>query len=333
MVRSSLTLQEEKTKDKSRKEGCTMKKIIIALLVIVLATPAMAAVTLTAADEGNSDGWVSITYAADAGEGKRPRAFGLNIEVSAGNIVDVDVAGAEPFRIYMGNVVIDVNGDVADYGSPVAPATALDTPGQLGTSSIVIEMGSLYDPCIPSNPNQPAYSGGLIRVQVSETCTLTVSANAVRADTGVILEDQSSAVVSYTAAEAIPVSLGCYTGPDAAEWEAVGSPDSWCNARQCHGDADGVENEYGAPDPFTGLYEKAWVSSEDVTVLVTGFRQTYGGNPAVDTWISADFDHVNNEYGAPDPFTGLYEKARVSSEDVTILITYFRQTVPADCLD
>ena len=322
-----------------------MKRIIMVLLALLLAAPAMAEVRITAADEGNSDGWVTITYDADAGDGKRPRAFGLNIAVSDGNIADYSVVGAQPFRIYMGNIDInDVTGDIDSLGSPVAPNTAPDDPCQLGSSPIVIEMGSIYDPCITSNPNQPAYSGLLIKVQASIDCNLTVSANAARADTGVILEDGSSADVNFVAATNIPVSFGCFpTGhDDYAEWQIVGEPTSWCNPRQCHGDADGIENEYGEPDPFTGEYNKAWVSSEDIAILIAGFRQPYSGDPAVDggdpgsdpdTWIAADFDHTNNNYGEPDPFTGEYNKARVSSEDVTVLITYFRQTVAADCLD
>ena len=322
-----------------------MKRFIMVLLVLLLAAPAMATLTITAADEGNSDGWVAITYVADAGDGNRPRAFGLNVAVSDGNVIDVDTSTAQPFRIFMGNIDInDITGEIDNFGSPVAPNTAPDDPGQLGSPSIVTEMGSIYDPCIPSNPNQPAYSGLVIRVQVSEDCTLTVSANAARADTGVILESGASADVNFVAATSIPVSFGCFpeAHDDYDEWIDVNSPASWCNPRQCHGDADGIENEYGAPDPFTGEYNKAWVSSEDIAVLIEGFRQPYSGDPAVDggdpgsdpdTWIAADFDHTNNEYGAPDPFTGEYNKARVSSEDVTVIITYFRVAVTADCLD
>lgn len=292
-----------------------MKRIIIVLLALLLAAPAMAEVAITATDEGNSDGWVAITYAADAGEGKRPRAFGLNIAVSDGNVVDVDTSTAQPFRIYMGNIDInDVTGLVDNYGSPVAPNTAPDDPCQLGSSPIVVEMGSIYDPCIPSNPNQPAYSGLLIRVQVSEECNITLSANAARADTGVILEDGSSADVNFAAATAVPVSFGCYTGPDKTEWEAVGSPDSWCNPRQCHGESNNQTETIGR-----GTF---WVGFADLTVFLANWQDKAGHVSALQT----DYNHASETIGR-----GTF---RCGFADLTKFLANWQDKIgtPADCL-
>ena len=65
-----------------------------------------------------------------------------------------------------------------------------------------------------------------------------------------------------------PVSA-CYTGPDAAEWATVGKPESWCNPRQCHGDADGILNTYGR-----GGAVSARVEVPDIDILVYYFRKT-----------------------------------------------------------
>jgi hypothetical protein len=299
-----------------------MKRFIMVLLVLLLAAPAMAEVRITAADEGNGDGWVAITYDADTGEGKRPRAFGLNIAVSDGNIADYNVVGAQPFRIYMGNIDInDVTGDIDNFGSPVAPNTAPDDPCQLGSSPIVIEMGSIYDPCIPSNPNQPGYSGLLIKVQASEDCNITLSANAARADTGVILEDGSSADVNFVAATNIPVSFGCYTGPDVTEWNNLGQPASWCNPRQCHGDADGLADDLG-------FGQIAYVGPGDLARVVLSYRK-FLGDPC--EMLSCDFDHDVYDMGFGQ-FT------RCGPNDITILATYYRMIegggneAPTDCL-
>jgi hypothetical protein len=69
-----------------------------------------------------------------------------------------------------------------------------------------------------------------------------------------------------------------------------------------------------------------WVGMNDVAVLVTGFRATYGGDPQVHPWIAADFDHYDEPY--------LRGTVRVGMNDVAELVQYFRAaTVPADCLD
>jgi hypothetical protein len=118
----------------------------------------------------------------------------------------------------------------------------------------------------------------------------------------------------------------CYTGQsDYAEWVSVGEPLSWCNPRQCHGDADGIENPYG--DPRMGL--KSWVCDEDFVILMAGYHVTYNGDPAVQPWIAADFDHTDNPYG--DPRMGL--SARVCDEDFIILMNYYHTAVDANCLD
>jgi hypothetical protein len=167
----------------------------------------------------------------------------------------------------------------------------------------------------------------LFQFKVSGNCHVTIAGNSARGN--VVLESTEEANdVTYTGCDIVK-TVDCYTGPDVSEWEAVGKPDSWCYPRQCHGDADGIENSFGRGN-------LAWVSTEDVAILVQGFRAVYSGSPDLDgpdadsdpdTWIAADFDHTNNTFGRGN-------LARVSTEDVAILVANFR-TAPVDpnCLD
>ena len=63
-----------------------MKRTILILAIIVIAAPVWAAVTITATHEGC--GVVRIDYSVSS-EPNKVRAFGLDIVVSDGNIMDV----------------------------------------------------------------------------------------------------------------------------------------------------------------------------------------------------------------------------------------------------
>jgi len=124
----------------------------------------------------------------------------------------------------------------------------------------------------------------------------------------------------------------CYTGPDVTAWEDRGSPDSWCNPYQCHGDAnDDVEAAGGR-----GNYSR--VGYDDVNVLIDGWLVLYpniggqSGPPPADpdsthSWISADFNHDVEAAG------GRGNYAPVGYDDVTVLLNrWLSLTVPNDCL-
>ena len=297
-----------------------MKKIIVALVVLALAVPSMAAVTISAADDGNNDGWVTISYVqSDTSAGKRPRAFALDVTASAGEICEVDTSGAQPFGVYMGTIVIDGDGIVTDVGSPVAPSGDPGAAGPLGSGAVTLEMGSIYDPCAPGG-DQPAFSGDLIKVKVNTSCNLTIAANAVRAAGGVVLEDGTTPGAGLPVG---PVAVAVvYGGPDSAEWHTAGDPVGWANPEQCHGNAD---------NRGQGIGGSVRVSTWDLEVLVPN----YGVNPLVpvttsggDTipGIDADFAHDGQGIGG---------SLRVSTNDLAVLVEYYGDSsgVPADCQD
>ncbi|HDZ69067.1 MAG TPA: hypothetical protein ENH43_01455 [Phycisphaerales bacterium] len=271
-----------------------MKKIVLAIAVLVLAAPAWAGVTITATDEGG--GVVAISYASDA----NVSAFGLDITVSDGNIIAISdyFVGesngvAQGYGIFPGGIVI-VGGSVTDYNTPVADAAAKGALGGLGTSGITIEIGALYE-----DGNQPALSGILCRVTVDTACTLSVTGNATRGN--VVLESATAATLDLTGATGVPVVFECYTGPDIAEWRAVGSPPGWCasvNPRQCHGDADGLSETKG----------NYWVYVQDLNILLAAWGQPLSGLTGNE--INADFDHLSETKG----------NYRVYVQDLNILL-------------
>ncbi len=177
-----------------------MKKIVFVLVVLLLAVPAWATtVTITAEQVGTTD-QVEIKYSADV---NLPRAFGLDITVTDGNIVACTPAmtgectvSVRGFGIFPGTIQIDLDGNVTDDGTPVAPSDDLGALGGVGTNGITIEMGSL---CVAGN--EPPLSGVLCTIVVTESCTVNIAGNAARCGKGseprgVVMENPDEVVIS-----------------------------------------------------------------------------------------------------------------------------------------
>jgi len=159
-----------------------MKKIAFVLAVLLLATPTWAAVTITATQVGDTNE-VEISYSTD---GNLPRAFGVDITVTDGNIVACtpEMVGEcdatdQGYGIFPGTIVIEADGTVSDYNTPVAPSDDPGALGGLGTAGITVEMGSLY-----TDANAPADSGVLCTIVVTESCTVNIAGNAARCGEG-----------------------------------------------------------------------------------------------------------------------------------------------------
>jgi len=294
-------------------KGMAMKRILLAMLVLAIAVPASAAsVSITADYVG--DGVVQINYTADA----NVAGFGLKVTANDANIIDINdytVGDANGFGIFPGTIEI-IGSTVSDYGTPVAPN---DTPGAentgLGTGTIVLEMGALYE-----SPGAPSQSGTLCTVTVDSDCQICVTeedtyrAGVVMQDASTVTADLSGACVDANATD------DCFPSghPDYTEWVAVGKPDSWCYPSQCYGDADGLTELVGRSE--------LRVTDNDVAILVAGYTEEYSGDPETDPWIAADFDHDTELVGRSE--------LRVTDNDVGILVTYYtEETVPSDCLD
>jgi len=274
-----------------------MRKMILALAVVLLAAPAWAGVTITVTKI--SDTKVAINYDATTELSQLVRAFALDVTVTDGNVVDIDdyAVGDDNhgYGIFPGNfsLYITVNpttGLVDSWAdpnyTPVAPADDPGALGGIGTSGATLEMGSLYD------ANAPAKSGMLCTVTVSTgTKKLCVTGNAIRGN--IVMEDASEVIpveACYTfITDCFPSTFTTY-----ADWVTYGKPKCWCNKLvdpvatgdyQCDGDADGVTS--GAPYQYR-------IYTGDLSKVVGNWKKKMG---AAGLDSCADIDHKSS--GSP----------------------------------
>ena len=167
-----------------------MKRMIVLLAVLLMAAPAMAAVTITAVDEGG--GVVAISFSNDEATGL-VRAIALDITADSGaTIIDVCDINTE-YNIHPGSIEIDpgeagsANGEILDYGSAVCGSQYPGTKGGIGSTGdeagVTIEMASLYI----GEVNEPNQFGLICRVTVDSDCELCISENTIRG--GIVMED------------------------------------------------------------------------------------------------------------------------------------------------
>jgi hypothetical protein len=276
-----------------------MKKIIFAVVLLLMAAPAFADVDLAVAVvPGTND--IEITF-NDTASPNQVRALGLDISiVGDANIADVNCSVNADYYIYPGSIVIE-GGVPTSWGQ-------CDV-GPLPAKNVTLEMGSLYAAEDAAHPSPPATSGKLaVLVMQNGSCgevTVTVDANELRG--GVVLEDPDVTpttnlpVVAVLQLEPCPITE-CLKGTDPGylTWVDFGSPDCWCYQKQCRGDTNGTM-EMGRP-----------VSGADLTLFKAAFNVAYATllstNPG---GICADLNHTS-EMGRP-----------VSGADLTTFKQYF----------
>lgn len=190
-----------------------MKKMFLVMALLMLAVPAMAAVTVTATDAGDGSGLVTVSYT-----GSGVRAFALDITVDGGAIIsDVNDLSAD-YRVNPGSVNIDGAGNIS--GSVVCDAGQYaGTLDGEGTSGITTEQGSLYVGAV----NAPAASGDLFSFVVDKDCCVSIAVNAIRA--GVVMEDPEEDPGLTIVDTCVDVDEGCvgdFTGTsDGMEFSLV----------------------------------------------------------------------------------------------------------------
>lgn len=291
-----------------------MKKVFLVLAVLFLASPAWAAVTISCSVDSNC---VTVDY--NNTEPNHVRGFGLDITVDNGAKITAVTSFVADYNIYPGSIDInDQTGDVDANGSPIADAVKypnVTQPG-IGFGGVTVEMGALYEGG-PASVNAPADIDILFKVYVDKDCNVTVADNVARG--GIVMENPQA-----SSNDNLPISCyvsgpPCYTGPDVTEWGNVGSPDSWCYPKQCHGDATGSDEVFSRQPVSVGL--------EDFLALIAGYNETGYVDPATHPWIAADFTHSDEQFSR--------QSVRVGLEDFLVLIEYYNdpcETVPADCL-
>ena len=242
-------------------------------MVLLLAAPVMGALSISCTQENPN--WCVVSYSGAPADPNRPRAFALSISLSDGAVIG-NAPAADPdadFYVYPGSIVIS-GGVVSDWGSPVAS-------GGNGSSTMVIEMGSLYAASDTKYPNPPPASGELFRFTVDMPTTVTITEDAIR---GKVIKENGG-----------PSGL-----PDPVCSCSIGL---LCCCGSCPGDLD----------------MDGWVTPDDLTLLVImlqGFSDAEymceGGTSGCD--LCADLD--GDDWVTPDDLTLMvvYLQAHSDSE-------------------
>ena len=186
-----------------------MKKIVLALVVLMFAAPAWAVVVVNITCTDLGEGKVLVSFdASSALDPNLVRAFGLNIQCdNDANIVDVNDKINPDYWFFPGTVVITGNA-VTDYGTAVGEVSdcpddtlpGLAQPG-FDSNGVTLEMASLnYPPDGPGSPNAPAASGPLLTFTVDADTCITISGNVARAGgDGVVMENpDDNPTVNFT---------------------------------------------------------------------------------------------------------------------------------------
>ena len=300
-----------------------MKKILASLLVLALCAPLYAGeVTLSSVD--NEDGTATIMMEVISGE---PVGIALDVLTNTGTIDDAFMVDSF-FDIFIDaayDMEVDVPGSYT-YGAGAGPIAKVGDPGEdtVATNPFCISAGGLGGEEAPLTPGpQPTETVELIQLDSDGGATATITANAIRGG-AVVFKDGSVATVNGLPLE-VTITNGpgeCVksTAPFYDAWKnTFSSPDCWCYARNCRGDADGT----AVGNPLSGY---RWVTSEDLTILAGGFNQLV---PALQTVVVNGVPGIcadNNRTAVGNPLSGY---RWVTSEDLTVFAGYFNLLAPS----
>jgi len=266
-----------------------MKKLIVILAIVAIASPVMAAVTINGSLAGTTG---TLTYRI--GGPNNVRAFAMDISVSTGNVTNVNCTNAS-YYVYPGSIQIQ-NGSIADSGNCVCSSAYPGTKRGKNTSAVTVEMGSLY-----TGTNKPASTGTLLTFTISNSAaTVTVGRNTVR---GAIVMERPE----ESAADNLPMtfknSTDClYVGrvfsgsgittltintTHIAKWNYLGKPNCWCCPAQKRG--NGVYSPSGTSLAVDNV-DLGKVKNSNV------WNKTYtqtGYNACSDINLSGNIDNVD----------------------------------------
>jgi hypothetical protein len=304
-------IQEEKEKGR-----CCMKRLM-AILVLVVAVPAMAAVNFTATDAGN--GKLQIAYTTT--DGDLPRGVALRISLTNGAVVDTTAALVvnPAFNAFIDYAYSNPLNYAVGAGHPLAKATEAGALAA-NASDFSVSMGVL-----DQTGNQgagPATAANLITIQLKGP-----SANTTATITGDTLRGPASGVVGSVLTSNLPISavvnfavIKCVKAdaPFFAAWQAFGEPACWCYARNCKGDADGKSQGLAA----TGIW---YVGTNDLNILVAAWQVKESpkgpGVLSITNGICADFNRDQQGLVA----TGVW---RVGTNDLNKLVANWQVKEP-----
>jgi hypothetical protein len=268
-------------------------KRLMAILVLVVAVPAMAAVTFTASDAGG--GKLKIAYTTS--DGDLPRGVAFRVACDGGAVVDFAAAVAvDPaFNTFIDWAYSNPLNYAVGNGHPLAKATEA---GALAADAadFSVSMGVLDQ--TGAQKAGPATSANLITIQLKNIPTAGTNVT-ISGDT---LRGPASGVVGSVLTSNLPISvkvmpvvtdpcLAIFQGASYSkqlakymEYKNAGyNPSCWCNKYQCDGD--------GANDKHVLGYR---VYTTDLNVMSASWQKKLGDaalNPC------ADFAHDTHVLG------------------------------------
>jgi beta-lactam-binding protein with PASTA domain len=171
-----------------------MQRILLIVAMLLLATPALAGVTITATQQG-TDGNVVVSYTATA----NVRAFAFDIDVNGGvtidSIHDYNVGDTNGYGIFPGRFRDYYNSTSPNWVdpcyTPVAPSGDPGAQGGLRTAGITVELGSLGAD-LSSIRSGTLFSLDFNSHGVATDANLTLTVNTTR---GGIVDDNGYAFV------------------------------------------------------------------------------------------------------------------------------------------
>lgn len=234
-----------------------MKKIMLLVVVLLMATSALARVDIYATADGNE---VTVYYNATAGA---PRAFALDINVPADVNIDSYSGANSDYWVYPGSIDINESGVIEGYGSPIASPTFPGTLNGLGSSGITVEMGSLY----PQGDPSPDSNGVLLKFRVGGSGCVNIEENTIRG--GIVMENPATGADPNISGVCVEADNCPHCG-DIVDTSSVGPRDQVVNIGDLNALLTLIAIQYPAFD-LTGIYlldmsgkPAHWVDCADV---------------------------------------------------------------------
>jgi len=194
-----------------------MKKIIFALVVLLMAVPAFASVDITLSQNGND-----IIVSMNNTEASKVRAIALDVILETADVCVAEVNCVNTgYTIYPGSIQISSEGEITDDGSCGCDSSYPGTLGGLEANGVSLEMGSLY----VGAANAPPQGSQVVAILTLEGCDadfgISVAENAIRG--GIVMEDPDEVVtVNLTGLSGVAIDNVCPTG--CACWGDISGP-------------------------------------------------------------------------------------------------------------
>jgi hypothetical protein len=163
-----------------------MKKIILIMAILLIASPAMATVNISCVAAGDGSGTVTVSYVATAND---VRAFAFDVNALTANITAATRLDPNYF-IHPGSTRLkDPGATIRTAGTVNCSGSFAGTLPGLGTNGVTTEQASLYEGGAANSPGGSGVgsSGDLFSIVVDANTTIEVRENTIRG--GVVMED------------------------------------------------------------------------------------------------------------------------------------------------